>query len=68
LSPTWCPITWSPQTTAWWFPEKKDDFGWDWSNIDMVTDNDLDSCDQAMGTTNLRVLLCAIKKAENRGP
>jgi len=48
---------------GWWFPEKKDDLGWDQSNIDILTDNDLDSCDQAMGATNLRVLLCDISKA-----
>ena len=48
---------------GWWFPEKKDDLGWDRSNIDILTDNDLDSCDPAFGATNLRVLLCAISKA-----
>ncbi|MCK5185807.1 MAG: hypothetical protein KAR43_01660, partial [Deltaproteobacteria bacterium] len=48
---------------GWWFPEKKDDLGWDQSNIDILTDNDLDSCDQDVGATNLRVLLCDISKA-----
>ena len=48
---------------GWWFPEKKDDLGWDRSNIDILTDNDLDSCDQTFGATNLRVLLCDIAKA-----
>jgi anaerobic selenocysteine-containing dehydrogenase len=45
---------------GWWFPENKIDFGWDQSNVDILTDNDLDTCDPAFGATNLRVLLCDI--------
>ncbi|HVP79763.1 MAG TPA: molybdopterin-dependent oxidoreductase [Thermodesulfobacteriota bacterium] len=46
---------------AWWFPEKKDPgHGWDESNINILTDNDLDGCDPAMGASNIRTLLCRI--------
>lgn len=48
---------------GWWFPEKEDDLGWDQSNIDILTDNNLNCCDPAFGATNLRVLLCDISKA-----
>jgi anaerobic selenocysteine-containing dehydrogenase len=37
--------------------------GWDRSNINIVTDNDPAGIDEAMGTTNLRVLMCNISKA-----
>ncbi|MCK5553925.1 MAG: molybdopterin-dependent oxidoreductase, partial [Deltaproteobacteria bacterium] len=47
---------------GWWFPEEKDGLGWDRSNINLLTENDFDSCDQAMGATNLRTLLCDIHK------
>lgn len=46
---------------AWWFPEKDSpEHGWRESNINLLTDNDPESCDSAMGATNLRVLLCRI--------
>ncbi len=46
---------------AWWFPEKKDpSHGWDESNINILTDNSYESCDPAMGATNVRTLLCKI--------
>lgn len=48
---------------GWWFPEKEDDFAWDRSNIDLLTDNAYEMCDPAMGSSNLRVLLCNIEKA-----
>ncbi|MFC1908354.1 molybdopterin-dependent oxidoreductase [Chloroflexota bacterium] len=46
---------------GWWFPEiQTPDHGWDKSNINIVTDNDPKGYDEAMGSTNLRVLLCNI--------
>jgi anaerobic selenocysteine-containing dehydrogenase len=47
---------------GWWFPEDKDDLGWDKSNINILTDNDPDTYDPAFGATNLRVLLCNISR------
>ena len=50
---------------GWWFPEvKTPDHGWDKSNINIITDNDPEGYDAAMGATNLRVLLCKIYPAE----
>lgn len=50
---------------AWWFPEiKTPDHGWNKSNINILTDNDPEGYDTAMGATNLRVLLCKIYPAE----
>lgn len=50
---------------GWWFPEvKTPDHGWDKSNINILTDNDPAGYDVAMGSTNLRVLLCKIYLAE----
>jgi len=49
---------------GWWFPEEKEDLGWDRSNINLLTDNAMERCDPAMGSTNLRTLLCSIRKAE----
>jgi anaerobic selenocysteine-containing dehydrogenase len=49
---------------GWWFPERED-LGWDLANIDVLTDNALDSCDPAFGATNLRTLLVNIEKAES---
>ena len=50
---------------GWWFPEvKTPDHGWDISNINILTDNDPAGYDVAMGSTNLRVLLCKIYRAE----
>jgi anaerobic selenocysteine-containing dehydrogenase len=46
---------------GWWFPEiKSPDHGWKESNINIVTDNTPEDYDVAMGSTNLRVLLCKI--------
>ena len=46
---------------AWWFPEQKDPaHGWEESNINVLTDNAYESCDPAMGATNIRTLLCRI--------
>jgi len=53
---------------GWWLPEDKTDLGWDRSNIDILTDNSYESCDPAMGATNLRVLLCMIEKVEEGRP
>jgi len=46
---------------GWWFPEIEDPgHGWDKSNINILTDNDPEGYDAAMGATNLRVLMCKI--------
>ncbi|UCG11425.1 MAG: molybdopterin-dependent oxidoreductase [Deltaproteobacteria bacterium] len=50
---------------GWWFPEDVDGLGWDRSNVNVLTDNTSETCDPAMGATNLRVLLCNVEKAEN---
>jgi len=53
---------------AWWFPERKDaGHGWDESNINILTDNAYETCDPAMGATNVRVLLCKIYPEINEG-
>jgi len=50
---------------AWWFPEKDSpEHGWQDANINLLTDNDPATCDPAMGSTNLRVLLCRISPAQ----
>jgi len=51
---------------GWWFPEQKEDLGWDKSNINILTDNGFDSCDPVFGSENLRVLLCDISKADDQ--
>jgi hypothetical protein len=53
---------------GWWYPEMKDDpgHGWDVSNINMLTDNSHASMDPVMGATNLRVLLCGIRRCEDQ--
>ncbi|MFC2045512.1 molybdopterin-dependent oxidoreductase [Chloroflexota bacterium] len=52
---------------GWWFPEiKTPDHGWDRSNINILTDNDPGGYDVAMGSTNLRVLLCNIYPADEK--
>ena len=54
---------------AWWFPEKEGpEHGWKASNINLLTDNDPDTCDPAMGATNLRALLCRISKKSEGTP
>jgi anaerobic selenocysteine-containing dehydrogenase len=53
---------------AWWFPEKKDPkHGWDESNINVLTDNAYEACDQAMGATHVRTLLCKIYPEGSQG-
>jgi len=50
---------------GWWFPEiETPDHGWKESNINLLTDNDPEGYDVAMGSTNLRVLLCNIYPAD----
>ena len=50
---------------GWWYPEKEGPgHGWDKSNINILTDNAHETMDPAMGSTNLRVCLCRIEKAE----
>jgi anaerobic selenocysteine-containing dehydrogenase len=50
---------------GWWFPEvKTPDHGWKESNINILTDNNPEGYDVAMGSTNLRVLLCNIYPVE----
>jgi len=52
---------------GWWFPENKDPgHGWDESNINILTDNDYESCDPAMGATSVRTLLCKVYPEEKR--
>ena len=46
---------------GWWFPEKKEaGFGWDESNINILTDNAYETMDPAMGADSIRTLLCRI--------
>ena len=52
---------------GWWFPEVKDPgHGWKDSNVNILTDNDPADYDVAMGSTNLRVLLCRIYPVEEK--
>jgi anaerobic selenocysteine-containing dehydrogenase len=52
---------------GWWFPEVKDPgHGWDIANVNLLTDNDPAGFDPAMGSTNLRVLLCSISPCEGQ--
>ena len=47
---------------GWWFPEKRDSgHGWEESNINILTANDYEACDPAMGATHVRTLLCSIR-------
>jgi anaerobic selenocysteine-containing dehydrogenase len=50
---------------GWWFPEEQNGLGWDKSNINLLTENDVEGCDPAMGSTNLRTLLCNIHSTES---
>jgi anaerobic selenocysteine-containing dehydrogenase len=53
---------------AWWFPEKEGPgYGWDESNINILTDNAYESCDPAMGATHVRTLLCRISPEKESG-
>lgn len=50
---------------GWWSPEIKDPgHGWNISNSNILTNNDLRQCDPAMGSNNLRALLCKIYPAQ----
>ena len=51
---------------GWWFPEDED-LGWDKANINLLTDNALEVCDPAFGSTNLRTLLVNVEKAADAG-
>jgi anaerobic selenocysteine-containing dehydrogenase len=52
---------------GWWFPEIKDPgHGWNISNSNILTSNDLKQCDPAMGSNNLRALLCKIYPAQRQ--
>ena len=52
---------------GWWYPENKDaGHGWETSNINILTDNSHESMDPVMGATNLRVLLCNIRRCGTR--
>jgi len=51
---------------GWWFPEIKDPgHGWEISNANILTDNDFETCDPNMGSTNVRVCLCNISPCED---
>lgn len=53
---------------GWWFPEQKDpSHGWERSNINMLTSNDFEHCDPAMGATPVRTLLCRVIPYEKVG-
>ncbi len=46
---------------GWWYPEiKEEGHGWDVSNINLLTDNDPQTMDPVMASTNLRACLCNI--------
>jgi anaerobic selenocysteine-containing dehydrogenase len=50
---------------GWWFPEESaPGHGWDTCNVNLLTDNDPAGFDPALGSTNLRVLLCNISPAQ----
>jgi anaerobic selenocysteine-containing dehydrogenase len=48
---------------GWWFPENGlvDNYGWEEANINILTSND-PPFDPALGTPNLRGLLCKVYK------
>jgi anaerobic selenocysteine-containing dehydrogenase len=51
---------------GWWYPEAEGPgHGWDVSNVNVLTDNDPAGYDPAMGSTNLRVLLCSISPCQD---
>jgi anaerobic selenocysteine-containing dehydrogenase len=50
---------------GWWYPElKEENYGWDISNINILTDNAYKTLDPAIGSTNLRVCLCNVYPCE----
>jgi anaerobic selenocysteine-containing dehydrogenase len=53
---------------AWWFPENKEpDHGWEESNINILTEDDLYGMDPAMGASNLKTALCRIYPEKTQG-
>jgi anaerobic selenocysteine-containing dehydrogenase len=53
---------------GWWFPEKEaPGYGWDESNINILTDNAYETCDPIMGATSVRTLLCRIYPESRKG-
>ena len=53
---------------AWWFPEKKDPgHGWDESNVNVLTEDELEGMDPAMGASNLKTALCRIYPENRQG-
>ena len=53
---------------AWWFPEKTDPgHGWRDSNINLLTEDDLEGMDPAMGASNLKTALCRIYPERQQG-
>ena len=53
---------------AWWFPEKKDPgHGWNVANINILTEDDLEGMDPAMGASNLKTALCRIYPEKREG-
>jgi hypothetical protein len=48
---------------GWWFPERGSSglYGWEESNLNVLTDNEPPLC-PAMGSTNLRGILCKVYK------
>ena len=52
---------------GWWYPEQKDEgHGWDIANVNLLTDNNPETCDPVMSAPNLRVLLCNIAPCEDQ--
>ena len=53
----------------WWFPEQAGEdpslFGLWQSNVNVLTTDDPDSCDQITGSWPVRALLCKIYKVPN---
>jgi anaerobic selenocysteine-containing dehydrogenase len=53
---------------GWWFPESKDPgHGWDESNVNILTEDDLQGMDPAMGASNLKTALCRIYPENRQG-
>ena len=46
---------------GWWYPEiKTPDHGWNISNANILTSSELEQCDPAFSSNNLRALLCRV--------
>lgn len=53
---------------GWWFPEKPDPgHGWDESNINILTEDDYEGMDPAMGASTLKTTLCRIYPEKRSG-